>query len=61
MRFSVNIASKSVSKVTRFGICSKNRAPARPQARLAAANSLLRPCGEPAFSARPPGITGVSA
>ncbi|PCK80794.1 hypothetical protein CPT34_11465 [Rhizobium sophoriradicis] len=61
MRFSVNIASKSVLKVTRFGICGNNRGQASSSAQLAAANSLPCPCGDPAFSARPPGIMGVSA
>ncbi|ACE93724.1 hypothetical protein B5K05_31345 [Rhizobium phaseoli] len=61
MRFSVNLASKSVSKMTRFGICGNNRGRSLLWIQLAAANSLLCPCGDPAFSARPPGIMGVSA
>ncbi|PDV86777.1 hypothetical protein CO652_19150 [Rhizobium sp. H4] len=61
MRFSVNIASKSVSKVTRFGISGNNGGHGPSAAQLAAANSLPCPCGDPAFSARPPGIIGVSA
>ncbi|RFB82279.1 hypothetical protein B5K08_31770 [Rhizobium leguminosarum bv. trifolii] len=61
MRFSVNIASKSVSKVTRFGISGNNAGqelfrPGWPRPTL-----HHHPCGEPAFSARPPGLMGASA
>ncbi|PDT18733.1 hypothetical protein CO670_01175 [Rhizobium sp. J15] len=58
MRFSVNLASKSVSKMTRFGICGNNRGRGGGMAWLAAANSLPCPCGGPGFSARPPELTG---
>ena len=49
MRFSVNIASKSVSKVTRFGISGNNGGQEPIPARLAAANSSPSPLRRSGF------------
>lgn len=58
MRFSFNIASKSVSKVTRFGICSNNRAQLPPTGPVGRGQLPFCPCDDEAFSARPPGLNG---
>ncbi|RUM26995.1 hypothetical protein EFQ99_01970 [Rhizobium vallis] len=58
MRFSVNIASKSVSKMTRFGICGNNRGLRLHPCPVGRGQLPARPCGEAAFSARPPGLNG---
>lgn len=58
MRFSVNIAPKSVSKVTRFGISGNNRGQQPIPARLAAANSSPSPLRRTGFFGKTAGTQG---